>query len=217
MRKEDVQQNYEPLPLPIDKPFEKLSKQEAKRYFDWFISHVDERSDYVRSNVAEFLDLSLNALDFSMESIIPVWKWFLQAAEIQPTPKLRLNQLRNALVARHKPEQFIDYIVEANNKELSLLSLYMIRDIGMYTGKSFLMNYPVLKWGYHTDTKKDSFANIPQIFGFVNYSYNPPFEMQFDPIHYAEMAAGNLLVGSATENDLYDFCMRWVKWVPNNK
>ena len=216
VRKMDVQHDYVPLLLPIDKPFEKLNKDEAKQYFDWFILHVDERSEYVRKNVTEFFHLSLDTIDFSMKSIILIWRWFLQAAEIQPTPKSRLNQLRNELKTRHEPIEFISDIIKKNNKELSLISLYIIRDIGMYTGKVLLQNYPVLRWGYHTDTKKDSFANIPQIFGFVNYSYNPPFEMQFDPIHYAEMAAANLLDGSASENDLYDYCMRWEKWIPNN-
>ena len=217
MRKPDMQHHYEPLVLPIDKPFDKLNHEEAKQYFEWFTSHVDERSEYVRRKAAGSLQLPLAAFDFSMRSIIPIWRWFLQAAKIQRTPKFRLDQLQTALKAKHNPIEFINDIIQLNNKDLSLISLYMLRDIGMYTGKAFLQNYPVLRWGYHTDTKKDSYANIPQIFGFVNDSYDPPFEMQFDPIHYAEMAADGLFDGSATENDLYDYCMIWVKWIPHDQ
>ena len=44
MKSSENQKKYIPLIIPVDKPFEELSKAEAKAYFDWFISHVDERS-----------------------------------------------------------------------------------------------------------------------------------------------------------------------------
>lgn len=44
----------------------------------------------------------------------------------------------------------------------------------MYIGKMFVTNHSTLRWDYHTDKKKDSFANIPQVFGFVNTAYYPP-------------------------------------------
>lgn len=37
MRISKNQKNYIPLIIPVDKPFERLSKSEAKAYFDWFI------------------------------------------------------------------------------------------------------------------------------------------------------------------------------------
>lgn len=58
---------YIPLIIPLDKPFEQLSKTEAKAYFDWFISHVDERSEYIRKKISEGLNMSIESLDFSME------------------------------------------------------------------------------------------------------------------------------------------------------
>ena len=78
----------------------------------------------------------------------------------------------------------------------------------------FVTNFQTLRWDYHTDTKKDSFANMPQIFGFVDFNYTPPFECQFEPIHFTEMQASNLLDHTQNENDLYDICMRWVQWIP---
>ncbi len=209
--------NYIPLLLPLDKPFEKLNKKEAKQYFDWFVSHIDDRAEYLREKVSEGLSISPSTVQYSIDSFIPVWQWFMKSAIIQTTSKLRLIQLRNELKKQHEPKEFIDDMVRANSKELSLISLYMLRDIGMFVGKVFIYNYPVLKWGYHTNTKQDSFANIPQVFGFINTSYNPPFEMQFDPIHYAEMSASNLLDGTASSSDLYNDCLRWIKWIPNNK
>ena len=45
MRISKNQKNYIPLIIPVDKPFERIRKYEAKSYLDWFIVNVDERSD----------------------------------------------------------------------------------------------------------------------------------------------------------------------------
>ena len=76
------------------------------------------------------------------------------------------------------------------------------------------MNNESLRWDYHTNIKKDSCANMPQIFGFFHTDYIPPFEMQFDPIHFTEMQAHNLLYGTQNEEDLYNIYKRWEKWIP---
>lgn len=104
-----------------------------------------------------------------------------------------------------------------NRTELSVRTRYIIRDIGMYIGKMFVLNHDELHWDYHTNNKQDSFANMPQIFGFVNPDYDPPFEMQFEPVHFVEMEASNLLDHSHSEHDLYDMYFRWHKWIPSSK
>lgn len=217
MKISESQKEYRPLIIPIDKPFEELNKAEAKMYFDWFISHVDERSEYIRQKVSGGLDMPIELLDYSLESLIFIWRWFLKIVELQKTPKTVLNEIRRELKANGEPKEFIEDMVREHSVELSIFSRYVIRDIGMYVGKMFVTNFQTLRWDYHTDTKKDSFANIPQIFGFVDTSYTPPFEEQFEPIHYSEMQASNLFDNSQDENDLYNICMRWVQWVPKAK
>ena len=59
MKMSENQKKYVPLIISVDKPFEELSKTEAKAYFDWFISHVDERSEYIRQKVSEGLNMLL--------------------------------------------------------------------------------------------------------------------------------------------------------------
>lgn len=214
MKISENQKKYIPLIIPIDKPFEKLTKKEAKEYFDWFISHVDERSDYLRQKVSEGLNIPIETLDFSIESLIFIWRWFLKIVELKKTPRSVLRGLRKELKANGEPKEFIKDMIRENSRELSIFSRYVIRDIGMYVGKMFVTNYQALRWDYHTDKKKDCFANMPQIFGFVDSNYNPPFELQFDPIHYTEMEASNLFDNSQDEKDLYHMYMRWVQWIP---
>lgn len=217
MRISKNQKNYIPLIIPVDKPFERLSKSEAKAYFDWFIGHVDERSEYIRQKVSKDLNISVELIDFSFEFLIYIWRWFLNIVELNRTPKIALDIIRNELKANGEKKEFIDDIVRENSVELSVFSRYVIRDIGMYIGKMFVTNHSTLRWDYHTDKKKDSFANIPQVFGFVNTAYYPPFEEQFEPIHYTEMQASNLFDNSQNENDLYNMCLNWAKRIPIQK
>lgn len=205
---------YIPLIVPINKPFKELNKNEAKSYFDWFISHVDERSEYVRKKVSNYLHLPVEKMDFSLKSLIYVWRWFLKIVELEKTPKNVLNQIRNELKTNNEPEEFIKDMLREHSVKLSTFSEYVIRDIGMYVGKMFVTNFSALRWDYHTDIKRDSFANMPQIFGFINTSYIPPFEEQFEPIHYTEMQASNIFDNTQNEEDLYNLCLLWTQWIP---
>lgn len=206
---------YKPLIIPINKPFEKLSKKEANNYFEWFVAHIDERADYIREIISLDLDISIDVLDFSLPSLVYIWRWFLNVVEIDKTPRSTLKAIRKELKSNGESKEFISDMLRENEQELSIFSRYIIRDIAMYVGKMFVSNFPVLRWDYHTDTAKDSFANIPQIFGFIDDAYSPPFEEQFDPIHYVEMVASNIFDNTQTETDLYDMYIRWMKWIPN--
>ena len=205
---------YQPLSLPVWKSFEKMDEKEAANYFNWFLGHVDERSDYLIQRVSATLCISANELNFSLQSLIPIWHWFLSAVEVCETPKNVLNKMQKKIGRRNY--EFANDMIRANSIELSPLSRYVIRDIGMYVGKMFVNNYNVLRWDYHTNIKQDSFANIPQVFGFINCAYTPPFEMQFDPIHYVEMTASNIFDNTETKLDLYNTCKKWLQWIPTS-
>jgi hypothetical protein len=149
-----------------------------------------------------------------MDSLHPIWRWFLQIAEVSKTPKSVLKEIRRELKANGEQEEFIKDMLREHATELSIFSRYVIRDIGMYVGKMFVINYTTLRWGYHSDVEKDSFANMPQISGFVILDYGKPFYDMFEPIHMLEVQAANLFDGTANENDLYNICKRWSQWIP---
>lgn len=217
MRNSKSIDTYFPLVPPINKPFEKMNSIEANAYFDWFVAHVDERSEYIREIVATDLHIPLEALDYSIQSLVYIWRWFLKIVDFKKTPKSILRNIKKELKANNEGEDFIKLVIQESELDLSVRSHYIIRDIGMYVGKMFVTNYPSLRWDYHTNTKQDSFANIPQIFGFLDTEYEPPFEPQFEPIHFAEMQAGNIFDKTQDENDLYNICSRWLKWIPGTQ
>ena len=79
-------------------------------------------------------------VDFSMESLVYVWRWFLQVAELQKTPEEVFKNIRRELEMSGAPGEFIEDEIRERSRELSIFSRYVIRDIGMYVGKMFVTN-----------------------------------------------------------------------------
>ena len=79
---------------------------------------MDERSDYLRQKVSEGLNIPIESLDFSIESLIFIWRWFLKIVELKKTPRSVLRGLRKELKANGEPKEFIkDMIDNAINKK----------------------------------------------------------------------------------------------------
>jgi len=217
MKFTDNMRNYLPLPVPIDKPFADLSKKEAKDYFAWFVSHLDERCGYLRGKVSSGLGIPANRVDYSLDSLKLVWKWFLQVAEVSKTPKDVLRALEKSMAGQ--PKSFIEHMIKQSSEELSVFTEYVLRDIGMYIGKLFLTNYPCLRWTIKHTPKSYVHVNVPLIVGFVDddESYPEPFHPEMEPIDLARTPAMNLFAKTQKEDDLFDWCMKWVQWIPENK
>ena len=210
----DKQINYKPLVIPLTKSFVNLSKQESQEYFDWFISHIDQRSDYLRLQISKDLDVSIETLNFSLDSLVPIWRWFLQIAEIAKTSPKDLKDLEESLA--RQPQSFIRQIVEQSKDKLSVFTEYVLRDIGMYLAKMFITNYPILQWTIKRTPKTYVHVNVPLIVGFVdnNPSYPKPFHPDLEPIDLARTPAMNLFSETQQDDDLYNVCNRWIQWIP---
>lgn len=214
MKFTESMKEYKPLIPPIDKPFIDMSKAEAQAYFDWYISHVDERAEYLKTKVAEKLQIPLNKLDYSLESLKLIWKWFLGVAEISRISKKEIQHLKKSL--KDYPQSFIDSMIGDSHEGLSIFTQFVLRDIGMYVGKVFTTNYPSIKWTFKTTPKNYISVNEPLLVGFVdsNPSYPKPFYPDLEPIGFAEGCAVKLISKTEHENDLYDICNKWIQWIP---
>ena len=183
---------YKPLIIQADKPFQEMTKKEADAYSEWFLSKIDERSDYLREIVSEGLHIDIKQLDFTLDSTLLIWKWFLKEAKLAKTPQSELNKIREGL--RGMPQSFIDHMVEMARVELSIRTEYILRDIGMYLGKMFISNYESLRWTIKYKPKSYIYVNVPIIVWFVDDKpeYPKPFRPDLDPIHLARIPAMNI-------------------------
>jgi len=191
------------IPL-ITKPFEKFTLEDAENYFNWYISNINERV----LCLTKFSNVQLN---YSINSLIDIWAWFLKMAEIEKTPKIKLDEIKNEL--KGKPQDFIDTILHEQSVQFSLETEYILRDVSMYFGDVIVKSNNSIHWGYHTDIKKDSFANMPLLMGFEDRDFNPPFQAAFDPLFTVHGIACNLFDNSYNKTDLINMYKKWQRMI----
>lgn len=56
--------------------------EERRAYYDWFMENLAPRCEYLRGLVVEDAGVAIGSLDYSFESLLPLWKWFLSRAQI---------------------------------------------------------------------------------------------------------------------------------------
>ena len=145
-------------------------------------------------------------MDFSEDSLKRLWKWFLKNAVIEKTPKVEIEKLRAELIAF--PKSFSKYVVKEEKTRFSLESCGIINDISMYIGEVFIRNCNGIRWGFHTNTD-DSFVNMPELQGFEDNSFSPPFQMNFEPEHMVSVQASKLFDKEQSDFDLFNIYMLW--------
>ncbi len=192
--------DYDILISPINKPINQLSAIEAQEYFDWFIGCIPQRIEYLQ----KYTNVNLCS---SPESLVPLWDWFLEHARIEKTPKIKLEEIKKQL--SNEPPEITKRIIEENSYQFSLETEYMMIDIAMYFGEVCVSNNQTIFWGFHTDTKKDSFANRPLLMGFLDNDFVPPFHAEFDPVFTVRCIAFSMVEGVATKNDLIHMYEKW--------
>lgn len=197
MLQKNKKTQYSILIPPISKPFTQFTVEDAKVFFDWYLSAIPERIDYL----AEHTNIELN---FSTHSLEELWKWFIQEAKVVQTSSSGTEYLLT-----HRHTRFSDSISSSMRQQLSLETEYVIRDIAMYIGKMFTYNHQNITWTYHTDIEKDSFANMPILQGFVEKNFTPNFYPTFEPNHMVRIQAFRLLRGNANFRDLVNLYCKW--------
>lgn len=203
---------YDVLIPPLSKRIEDLTPKETKIFFEWYIGQIPKRVEYLASYVAGQLNIDSHQIDYSPESLILVWKWFLGIAQTERTPKERIEGLCNLYV--DLPITLRDYILNESREQFSLQTEYILRDIGMYLGEVFVKNSQCIHWGYYTKPKTDFYVNTPLLLGFEDNRFEPPFKMTFEPIHMVGVQAANIWDKTQKNTDLFELYQKWLSWIP---
>lgn len=208
--------NYNPLVFPLNKPPYEYTMREAKQYFNWYMEHLDERCEYLRQTVSSQLPINIESLDFSFQSLVPLWRWFLSVAEVTTWENPILDEIRNNSSLSDDKRRFFLDVHSSNNRHLSTFTEYVIRDIGMYVGKVFTIAYPNhITWSFIHKPKNHIHVNQPGLIGFLltkedflNHVPAAP-DYLFEPIHMTQVQAQKLTRNASSEMDLYNICMIW--------
>lgn len=191
---------YDILIPKLDKSIFQLSEEEASHYFRWFMEQVPTRVSYVAKVCANESGIPVERMDFSPESLVFLWKWFLRRARTEPTARTR-NENAGKLTSS----------VLNNDRQLTLETEYILRDVGMYLGEVFRKNHSNIYWTYYTKPQRDFFVNHPLLKGFIDMTSGSPFEAVFEPIHMTHIQATKILRKTAKDTDLYDIYIIWAK------
>ena len=199
---------YDFLVSPYGYHFRNMTPTQASGSFSWFMDHIPERVQYLRTRCANDLGIAEALLDCSPESLVLVWRWFLGLARMQKTPKEELAKMEEA--AKIFGQSFI------NKTQFTVATLYMLLDIGMYLGQCFVKNYPVLTWTYYTKPKTDVYVNQPVISGFQVTYQGKQGPISFPPLHMASVQAGKVFTHKQNEQDLFKVFEYWRSYIPPN-
>ena len=201
----DVQ--YDLLVPPLGLDFYNMTPKQAKENFEWFISKIPERMEYFRNRCTSDLNIRKESLDYSADSLILIWRWFLKTARMEKTPNEILDKMKQG--AKVFGESFINW------EQFTVATQFIMRDIGMYIGQSYVLNYPRLYWHYYTKPKNEVNAKQPVVAGFYFKDQFTEGEVNVNPMSFVDGAASRFYSKTQNENDIYDSYMQSVKWIPN--
>ena len=187
---------YDLLVPPFGSDYYSMSPKQAKENFEWFISKIPERVEYLSNRIAEDVKIPVSELDLSPDSLKTVWRWFLKTARIEKTPKEQVAEME--MQWGHLGEHWIE------REKLTVATQFIVRDIGMYFGETFTKNHSNVTWDYFTKPKNHVNAKKPLLYGFYSKTSNPPFSTPIDPILLIEQRACRIMSKSQREADLLE-------------
>lgn len=199
---------YEVCVPPLKKPFDELTHRETEAYFQWHLSALEERIEYLSSRVCSKLSIPRSQMDLSAESLIPLWEWFLMTVEIEETPEEALQHFWDH---DEHPEPFRAELLSRRRKQYTLETELIFFDVGKYFGEVFIKTLPGISWTYYEKPKTDFFVNMPVLQGFADFSCDPPFRMFFEPVHMAHVQASHIWKNTQRKDDLFRIYSLWSK------
>lgn len=189
---------YDPQAPPFEfESYETMKPKEAKALFDWFVSDIPHR--------LQMLGILIDGqvkLDFTPESLIDLYEWFLDIIEIKPMTEKMINKS-----IKEDIETLPDWLQEHAKEELMANSIYVenhfyffARDISIYYAETVRRNYPEVIWDYISKPKSYAFVNQPLIRlpkNHIHFYEREAFELMLVLIEYIKE-------GESYKNHLYD-------------
>lgn len=139
---EQITPEHMPQPCASAAPYgsdlRSIPSAQGREQFDLFIAHIPQRMQRLRARCAAELRIEESALDYSADSLLPLWQWALRSARVE----------------------------SAEERRFSAETQDMLRDIGTYFGECFLRASDALEWCPCARPEADTCTNQPLIRGF---------------------------------------------------
>lgn len=176
------------------KNFEEMSDKETREHYDWYISEIPIRLELLESAINSFKSFDRVKLDFSRESLLIVWDWYLENVQIvQKSEGTYQDELLNANPITR------DFI---KREEIPKGWLSIAMDISIYFSECFVKNQKQLNWGLVTKPKSLACVNKPVIVGFKN-------DMKLDATNLLFVLTRKVLKGDKKRDALINLYDNW--------
>lgn len=191
--------NYQYMTYPLirEKGIQQLTKEEAKEYFRYYISQIPSRIEQLSRIYEELGGGKKEDLDHSKESLIPIWKWYMNNAEIVELTEEEFDKKRAM-----NPEFTWEFL--SDKKVTPLWLSISVIDMAMYFAECFLKYYPqILKWDVFLGGKSYVYYNRPVLKGFFRN------KIPMDPSRLLHVLTLKLVDGKSDEMALFDLFEVW--------
>jgi hypothetical protein len=140
------------------KPFHEMTKQEAQRHFEWFVSQSHPRRELLMHAI-KATGRNPVICNYSPESLVPLWNSMSRFFESRPMSPEEKQQFNTGLPAAAKRLDKFDDL-----RELTTATTCYAIDIGFYFAEVFLRKYPHVQWVLWN--QKGHAFNRPALSGF---------------------------------------------------
>jgi len=174
--------DYFPILPPFAfKSFDDMSKKEAQGYFDWFMETKSARLEQLK-NLVDDTGYEGARLDYSDESLVYVWRWYLDNVELVDRSEEEIREeveretagLTRIAISKggvmtelNQRQMYEHFYSEKPHQKISTPWRFIAMDIGIYLGECLIKKHPNkgLYWGYVTKPKRYVDVNRPLLMG----------------------------------------------------
>lgn len=141
------------------KSFSDMNKKEAQEHFQWFTTEISKRISILTDTYISNGGRN-DALNFSEESLFPLWEWFIPKVKMVDKTKTELKlELTNTVGWLN------NYVME---QKVSFETQAVAADISIYLGEVVRRNNNAIEWGVVFKPKSFVSVNRPILLGFKN-------------------------------------------------
>ncbi len=145
-------------------PFERLTKDEARIRFEWFLAQIPLRLKSLCDAVGVEQPRLVAKLNFTPESLVPLGEWFIKHVHAR---KLTKEEMVNG--ERIIPQSLFtdnsEDTVDIRNWVLTDETISLSFDIGIYMAKIFENKFRSIRWTYLTERMHATYPNEPILDG----------------------------------------------------
>lgn len=147
--------------------FFSFTKAEATMYFEWFLKIKPERLGVLAGHVtSDFPDWRL---DYSVESLEILYKWFKSKVEYRPVNKNEIDAFQKQI---EETPIFVG-LIPLPKRTFTDQTVSICFDIGLYLGDLLIYNIPGMKWSQSLRNKNFIYYAQPLVAKQGRVEINP--------------------------------------------